>query len=600
MVPNDRIVWVANRDYAFETSSAFLTIQPDGNIVIRDGRMTYGVTDVLNINESISTYVTLLDKGNLVLVNTSNKAVLWQSFNYPTDTLLPGMNLGHDINKGYTWSLRSWKSTVDPSPGPYTLLYNFGLLSLSVNKGSKGLLIDGNSNISIQNVFYRVQQGPRDGPNVLNPNVTQSYNNYEYFTIDSNYRLVLEVSGDLKYEALSEESNRWVFQSSSKCSIDNSCGIFSICNREAIDPCKCLDGFTPLDADSWNQGNRSAGCVRIKALSCSSNNSKDRFSNISAVESPPSYYGYREVYAVSQCESDCFTDCSCVAYAYYINELESKGVKGILSNGGEVAVKRLSRRSGQGWEELRNEALLIAKLQHNNLVRLLGCCIEQDEKMLIYEFMPNKSLDCFLFDTAKRRTLDWETRVRIIEGIAQGLLYLHQHSRFRIIHRDLKASNILLDTNMNPKISDFGMARIFSDNELQANTNRIVGTYGYMSPEYAMEGLFSVKSDVFSFGVLLLEIISGKKNTGFYQTNSFNLLGYAWDLWTNDSGMELIDSELDDISNKHLVARYVNIGLLCVQQSPQDRPTMSDVVSMIGNDTTSLPSPKPPAFQNVR
>ncbi|MCI11615.1 receptor-like serine/threonine-protein kinase SD1-8-like, partial [Trifolium medium] len=212
-----------------------------------DGQMMYGMTGVPNNNNSISTYATLLDTGNLVLVNTSNKAILWQSFDYPTDTLLPGMNLGQDIDTGYTWSLRSWKSTDDPSPGPYTLQYNFGLASLSVNKGSKVLLIDGNSNFSIQNVFDLVPTEKRF--NQLD--FTQSY--YIHFPIDSNSRLVLEVSGDLKYEALSEESNRWLFQFSSKCFIDNSCGIFSICNPEAIDPCKCLDGFTPLDADSWKQ-----------------------------------------------------------------------------------------------------------------------------------------------------------------------------------------------------------------------------------------------------------------------------------------------------------------------------------------------------------
>ncbi|MBA0809695.1 hypothetical protein Gohar_025325 [Gossypium harknessii] len=151
---------------------------------------------------------------------------------------------------------------------------------------------------------------------------------------------------------------------------------------------------------------------------------------------------------------------------------------------------------------------------------------------------------------------------------------------------------------MNPKISDFGLARMFGDDKLQANTKRIVGTYGYMSPEYAMEGLFSIKSDVFSFGVLLLEIVSGKKNTGFYHSSSLNLIGHAWEFWKGDKVLELVDHRLEDLVSYPMLYRYIQVALLCVQEMAADRPTMSEVVSMLTNELTVLNSPKQPAFSN--
>uniref|UniRef100_A0A7N2MBU7 Cysteine-rich receptor-like protein kinase 10 n=1 Tax=Quercus lobata TaxID=97700 RepID=A0A7N2MBU7_QUELO len=266
--------------------------------------------------------------------------------------------------------------------------------------------------------------------------------------------------------------------------------------------------------------------------------------------------------------------------------------KGKLLDGREKAVKRLSRSSGQGLEELKTEVVLVAKLLHWNLVRLLGFCLEDEEKLLVHEYLPNGSLDKILFDMnnfmffllfyqRKQFSLEWEKRYKIIIGIARGLLYLHEDSQLRIIHRDLKTSNILLDENMNPKISDFALAKLFDRSQTQGNTNQIAGTYRYMAPEYAKNGKFSAKSDVYGFGILVLEIV--------------------WQHWGNGMALELLDPSLGDQCPRYEVMKCIHIGLLCIQEAAANRPTMSQIVMMLSaHSTITSQIPSRPAFLVTR
>ncbi|OIW11602.1 hypothetical protein TanjilG_15296 [Lupinus angustifolius] len=260
--------------------------------------------------------------------------------------------------------------------------------------------------------------------------------------------------------------------------------------------------------------------------------------------------------------------------------------KGVLSDGTAVAVKQLSSKSKQGNREFINEIGMISALQHPSLVKLYGFCMEGDQLLLIYEYMENNSLAHALFAQEKSQLkLDWSTRQKICIGIARGLAYLHGESRLKIVHRDIKATNVLLDKDLSPKISDFGLAKLNEEGHTHMTT-RVAGTYGYMAPEYAMHGYLTDKADVYSFGIVALEIVSGKSNTKSWpKEECFSLVDWVLLLKEKGDLMDLVDERLGVDFKKEEVMVMINVALLCTHSSPMHRPAMSSVVSMLEGRT---------------
>ncbi|KAJ0986351.1 hypothetical protein J5N97_004707 [Dioscorea zingiberensis] len=272
--------------------------------------------------------------------------------------------------------------------------------------------------------------------------------------------------------------------------------------------------------------------------------------------------------------------------------------KGILPDGSVIAVKQLSAKSRQGNREFINEIGMISALQHPNLVKLFGCCMEGNQLLLIYEYMENNNLGSALFGREREQlNLDWKTRCKICLGIARGLAYLHEESRLKIVHRDIKATNVLLDKDLNAKISDFGLARLCEeDGDKTHISTRIAGTVGYMAPEYAMRGYLTDKADVYSFGVVMLEIVSGLSNTHLYKTSDDFIYLLDWALILQGQGelLELVDKNLGNNYPQEEALQLLNLALTCTNSSPSLRPTMSTVVSILdGKNPVSIPSVKP-------
>uniref|UniRef100_A0A7N0TEN5 Cysteine-rich receptor-like protein kinase 2 n=1 Tax=Kalanchoe fedtschenkoi TaxID=63787 RepID=A0A7N0TEN5_KALFE len=275
--------------------------------------------------------------------------------------------------------------------------------------------------------------------------------------------------------------------------------------------------------------------------------------------------------------------------------------KGVLADGREIAVKRLFYNNRHRAADFYNEVNIISRMEHKNLVRLLGCCCSGPESLLVYEYLPNKSLDRFIFDASRGKALTWDKRYEVILGTAEGLVYLHENTNIRIIHRDIKASNILLDTKLRAKIADFGLARSFEEDKSHIST-AIAGTLGYMAPEYLAHGQLTEKADVYSFGVLMLEVVSGRQNNRGKATEySDSLVIQAWKLFQRGAVEELFDPNLllhnyHDSNVKAEVSRAVHIGLLCTQESSTLRPLMSKVLEMLRRKNEELPAPANPPF----
>ncbi|CAL5393835.1 unnamed protein product [Camellia sinensis] len=694
------IVWVANRDIPISNKYSSVLKILDGNLVLlNESQIIIWSTNHKSTTTTSSNSVAAVlgDDGNLVFrdgSNTNSTKPIWQSFDHPTHTWLPGSKFNtHQV-------LTSWKNSEDPSPGPFSLkLDATSIQFLLLWNGSEQYWISGPWNGKFFSLLPEMK-GPYMYNYSYHDNKNESYFIYTPYNSSFICGFIMDASGQIKVvtwlKGTKERNELWTLPVQ-QCEVYGFCGAFGTCNENALPFCNCPNGFNPTSSNDWNSMSYSGGCMRRTELVCGNNKEKDMFSEYPNMRWPKHPRSVA-VGSAEECKSTCLSNCSCTAYAYnsdgcsiWIGDLfnmqkllenddrgrtlylrvavskysggkNKKGIicvvlgsvsvvlvflglifavrkrrqaddeqtttvygsvvafrykdvqkatknfkekmggggfgyvfKGKLPDSTTIAVKKLESVN-QGEKQFRAEVSTLGTIQHVNLVRLRGFCSEGKKKLLVYEYMQNGSLDSHLFHEMASKVLDWKRRYQIALGTAKGLAYLHEECRDCIIHCDIKPENILLDVDFNPKVADFGLAKLLG-REFSKVLTTMRGTAGYLAPEWILGVAITNKADVYSYGMMLFELISGRRNN--YQSEAAKY----FPIWVSHVVIEggdvfrLLDSKLETHVDVEEVWRICKLACWCIQDDANHRPSMGDVVQVLEGILDVKPSPIPRLLQ---
>nr|XP_010928211.1 G-type lectin S-receptor-like serine/threonine-protein kinase At2g19130 [Elaeis guineensis] len=706
-VPVQTVIWVANRATPiFNTSSAVFRISEDGQLGLLNRYKILVWSSNSTPSTSDSTVAVLLDTGNLVIRNGSSTTI-WQSFDHPTDTVMPEELLGVNKITGEYQSVTSWKNPENPAPGPFAL-------RMDPDGSNQFVLLWNGSEIYWTSGIWNGQYFPISPGTVESSLIKITFVDNEqwkyvmYTILDSSFisRIVIDSSGLVGQWYWLNSTQKWqpfFIEPLARCDVYSLCGAFGICDQKSSNTCRCAYGFEPASMKEWEFNVWNSGCVRKTGLRCSDKSSAggedDRFLEMTNMRLPDNPQNLA-VGSAEECEEACLNNCACNAYAYvsgcliwtgdlrnlqqlydgdrgagtlhlrlaasdfpasssshrlvknltpsviggilvifcvlfgliwvsqrrkrarmakqvegsliqfayrdlqrvtknFSEKLGGGGFgsvfKGTLIDSTEVAVKKLEGLR-QGEKQFRTEVSTLAAIQHVNVVRLRGLCSEGRKRLLVYEYMSRGSLDSHLFPN-NPTVLDWRMRYQTILGIARGLSYLHEKCRECIIHCDLKPDNILLDGDFCAKVADFGMAKLIGRDFSRVLTT-MRGTIGYLAPEWISGLPITSKVDVYSFGMMLFELISGKRNTT-HSADGGEIFYPSWAATRVIEGdiFSLLDHRLNGAADIEELTKVCRVACWCIQDSETQRPTMGQVVQILeGVLEVSMP-PVPKALQ---